>query len=309
MPGVDDAVSLPDRFTTRSLTMTDVDVVFDLIVACEIAASGVADIDREDVRADWSRPGFDLSVDAIAVVDGDRMVATAEVFKNRADVNVHPDHERRGVGTWLLSWTEARSRELGRPNVGQTLDNNHAAAIEILKHNGYGYGHTSWMLEIEIPDRPAEPEPPAGIEVRTFRPGTDDDATYRVVEDAFNEWPNREPATFEEWSALTIRRHDFDPDLLQLAVDGDHIVGVAFSIAYPDSGGWVQQLAVAATHRHRGIARALLHRAFATAWDRGDRRCGLSTDSRTGALGLYEKVGMHVTRSFTNHVKSLDPAG
>jgi mycothiol synthase len=239
MPGVDNAVTLPDPFTTRSLTMTDVDVVFDLIVACEIAASGAADIDREDVRADWSRPGFDLSEDAIAVVDGDRVVATAEVFKNRADVNVHPDHKRRDIGTWLLSWTEARSRELGRPNVGQTIDDSHAAAIEILQRNGYGNGHTSLMLEIAMSDRPAEPKPPAGIEVRTFRPGTDDDATYRVVEDAFNEWPNREPATFEEWSALTLRRQDFDPALLQLAVDGDRIVGVAFSIDYPDSGGWV----------------------------------------------------------------------
>ena len=40
-------------------------------------------------------------------------------------------------------------------------------------------------------------------------------------------------------------------------------------------------------------------------WDRGDRVCGLSTDSRTGALGLYENVGMHVTRSYTNLTKAL----
>jgi hypothetical protein len=35
----------------------------------------------------------------------------------------------------------------------------------------------------------------------------------------------------------------------------------------------------------------------------------LSTDSRTGALGLYENVGMTVTRSFTNQVKTLEPVG
>ena len=302
-------MSLPDRYDTRSLTMSDLDAVFELIVACEMEASGVADIDREDIRADWSRPGFDLTADAVAVCDGDHVVATGEVFKNRADVNVHPEHGGLGIGTWLLSWTEERSRRLGRARVGQTLDDEHPSAAALLRRNGYGYGHTSWMLKIEMSDRPQETALPDGIAVRTFVPGVDEQATYRVVEDAFNEWPNREPSTFDEWAALTIRRRDFEPELLHLALDGDLVVGVVFSIDYPEDGGWVQQIAVAATHRHRGIARALLQRAFATAWDRGDRVCGLSTDSRTGALGLYEKVGMTVTRSFTNHVKDLEPAG
>jgi GNAT superfamily N-acetyltransferase len=306
MPGVDNAVTLPDPFATRSLTMTDVDVVFDLIVACEIAASGVADIDREDVRADWSRPGFDLASDAVAVCDGDRVAATGEIFKHRADVNVHPDYEGRGIGTWLLSWTEERSHRLGRAKVDQTIDDHHRSAIALLQRNGYGYGYTSWMLEIAMPERPEEADIPEVITVRTFVPDVDDHATYRVVEDAFSEWPGRDPATFEEWAALTIRRRDFEPELLQLALDGDRIVGVVFAIDYHESGGWIQQIAVAATHRHRGIARALLQRAFAMSWDRGDRTCGLATDSRTGALGLYEKVGMRVTRSFTHHVKSLD---
>jgi len=35
-------------------------------------------------------------------------------------------------------------------------------------------------------------------------------------------------------------------------------------------------------------------------FDRGYDHTSLSTDSRTGALTLYERVGMRVTRSFTN---------
>ena len=302
---MDDAVILPEGFTTRPLTVDDIQAVFQLIAACEESANGTSDIDPEDVRSDWSRPGFDLATDAIAVCEGDRIAATAEVFKNRADVNVHPDFEGVGIGAWLLRWTEERSRALGRPKVGQTLADSEAGAMALLRRHGYRQGHTSWMLAIEMEARPAEPDLPDGISVRSFVPGQDDEATYRVVEDAFNEWPNREPATFDEWAALTIRRQDFEPDLLQLAVDGDQVVGVVYSIDYPGDDGWIQQVAVAATHRHRGIARALLHRAFAMAWDRGDRVCGLSTDSRTGALGLYEKVGMRVTRSYTNLTKEL----
>jgi GNAT superfamily N-acetyltransferase len=302
---MEDAVTLPNRLTTRPLTFEDLDAVFELIAACERAANGTSDIDPEDVRSDWSRPGFDLATDGIAVCDGDRVVATAEVFKNRADVNVHPEFEGLGIGAWLLPWTEARSRALGRPKVGQTLSDSEVGPLAFLQQHGYVYGHTSWMLAIEMESRPAEPDLPHGISVRTFVPGQDDEATYRVVEDAFNEWPNREPATLDEWAAMTIRRQDFEPELLQLALDRDRVVGVLFAIDYPDGGGWIQQVAVAATHRRRGIARALLQRAFAMSWDRGDRVCGLSTDSRTGALGLYESVGMRVTRSYTNLTKAL----
>jgi len=306
---MDDAVALPDRFTTRRLTLDDVDAIVRLIAACETAANGTSDIDPEDVRSDWSRPGFDLATDAIAVCEGDRVMAAAEVFKNRADVNVHPDVEGLGIGAWLLPWTEERSRTLGRTKVGQTLADSETGALSFLQRHGYVYGHTSWILTIEMASRPAEPQLPDGITARTFVPGQDDEATYRVVEDAFNEWPNREPASFDEWAAMTIRRQDFEPELLQLAMDGERVVGVVYSIDYPDDDGWVQQVAVAATHRHRGIARALLQRAFAVSWDRGDRACALSTDSRTGALGLYEKVGMHVTRSYTNLTKALQPEG
>ncbi|MEA2505549.1 MAG: hypothetical protein QOH48_167 [Actinomycetota bacterium] len=43
---------------------------------------------------------------------------------------------------------------------------------------------------------------------------------------------------------------------------------------YPDEGGWIQQLAVAASHRKRGIARALLQTAFHASWDEKSTRAG-----------------------------------
>jgi mycothiol synthase len=54
---------------------------------------------------------------------------------------------------------------------------------------------------------------------------------------------------------------------------------------------WVDNIAVAATHRRRGLATDLL---------RGRGRLELSTDSNTGALGFYERLGFEVTRSYTH---------
>jgi hypothetical protein len=50
---------------------------------------------------------------------------------------------------------------------------------------------------------------------------------------------------------------------------------------------------------------ALLRTAFGWFYEAGRRMAGVSTDSRTGALGLYEKVGMRVVRQYTRYTKPL----
>ena len=52
----------------------------------------------------------------------------------------------------------------------------------------------------------------------------------------------------------------------------------------------------------------MLAHAFRGARELGYATVGLSTDSRTGALGLYERVGMHVTDAFTHRRKVLRAA-
>lgn len=241
------------------------------------------------------------------VQDGDRIVGEAEVFDGRrAAGHVHPDARGRGIGTWLLRWTEERMREQGGSIVGQTVSDPDRTAVELLRDAGYAPRRTAWVLEIHHDRPPAPPGPPDGIGIRRFVPGRDDREVFQVIEDAFNEWPDREPERFEDWAAPTIRRSGFEPWMLPLGVDGNEIVGAAFCIRYPDAG-WVEQLAVKATHRGRGIARALLQHSFGEFYRRGERTCGLSTDSRTGALDLYERLGMRVTRSYTHLAKELAP--
>jgi ribosomal protein S18 acetylase RimI-like enzyme len=96
---------------------------------------------------------------------------------------------------------------------------------------------------------------------------------------------------------MVTRRQGFQPEDLVLAVAGGRIVGGAFLIDADEI--WIDKLAVDRRFRHRGIARALLQTAFVRSFDRGYGWTSLSTDSRTGALTLYERIGMSVHRSFT----------
>ncbi len=300
---------LPTGLTQRPMAATDIDIdaVTELVGAAELHDDGVVEIDREDIQTDWARPGFDLATESVGVFAEGGLIAEAEVFKGRrADVNVHPAVRGRGIGTALLRWTEDLARGAGSAKIAQTVTDANTAAAELFTRHGYGYGHTSWILEVEHRERPRVSLPEGFV----LRPYTEDDAhaAYQVIEDAFNEWPNRDPASFEDWAALTIERPSFAPWQMLLVVDepSGELVGVTFLLEYAAEDGWIQQVATKGTHRHRGIARGMLQQSFQVFWDRGRPRVGVNTDSRTGALGVYEKAGMHLKRSYTNRAKELE---
>lgn len=299
-------IELPEGFTSRPTTPEDADVLTELIAACELADDGAVEIVRDDIVVAYERSGFDPAMDTLLVLDRDVVVGYAELFRRRGDADVRPTHRGRGIGSALLAWTEARARMLDEPDVGQTKTDANAGARELFLANGYEPTFTSWILRIPLDDSPESPEVPEGISIRPYRP-SDAPAVHRVMDAAFCEWSGRDPEPFEMWAPQAIAHAAFAPDLSPLAFDRDEVVSAALSYDFPDLGeGWVHQLATRATHRHRGIARALLRTAFGSFHERGRRVAGLSTDSRTGALGLYEKVGMRVERQYTRYTKRLD---
>ncbi len=68
---------------------------------------------------------------------------------------------------------------------------------------------------------------------------------------------------------------------------------------------YVSAIAVHKDHRNRGLAQALLVAAFSSGREHGASSSCLSTDSRTGALSLYEKVGMVTDSVWVNRAIDL----
>ena len=299
------ALDLPEGLTGRPASAEDAAAILRLIEIAEEHYDGVVEVDAADLESDFQRVGFDLARDCVLVLDGEDPVAWCNVHKERAEGDVHPSHQRRGVGTALLHWSEAHAREQGGEKVSQTVTDHNGDARELFLGAGYAASGTSWILQISFEQPPPEQPVPDGISIRPY---VEDDArdAYRLIDDAFNEWEGRTSIPFEEWAVFVIDHQAFSPELSRLAFDGDELVGAALSFDYAaDVEGWIHQVATDASHRHRGIARALLYETFRAFYERGRPECGLSTDSRTGALSLYEKVGMHVRRSYTKYTKSL----
>lgn len=296
-----DLPALPEGYSTRAPRRDDAQLVAGVVGACEAAELGEAQVDLEDILGDWRRPGVDVAHDGIVVLDPDgEAAAYGEVLFGRAEGNVLPPHAGRGIGTFLAAWIERRAREVGATSVRQVVPSHATARLELLARAGYEVSDTAWELAIDLPQPP--PVELDGVEVRDFRPGIDDEAAFRIVEDAFAHWPNRQANTLEGWRALTVTRAGFEPWMLPIAWAGNEAVGVAYLIDYPeDSFAWIQQLATRVDRQGRGIGTMLLGEAFARIAANGGTRAGLSTDSRTGALGLYQRVGMRVVREFTGH--------
>jgi GNAT superfamily N-acetyltransferase len=279
----------------RPLVRDDVAAVTALMAGCEQHDVGAVLIEEADIVADWQRPAFDLAAQSVGVLDRGRLVAYAEVYKGRwADAAVDPAYRGRGIGTALSHWTRSVGARDGGTIVGQPVPGG-SAGERLLSSLGYRALWTSWVLQLPA-GRTIQGQPtPEGYAVREPRGERDLRQAWTVNEDAFLEWSERERATYEEWSAGVTRRPGYAPWQLRLMVDAqDRVVGMAF-VFVAGGCGYVDRLAVRRDERGKGLAGALLVDAFEVARGHGGERSELATDSRTGALGLYERVGMQVT--------------
>ncbi|MCR1781150.1 GNAT family N-acetyltransferase [Nocardioides carbamazepini] len=302
------AVALPPDLDTRPLTLADAAAVAELVAEQERHDLGRAEIDEADLLADWQRPSADLESSSVAVLDGDRVVAYVEhLGEERYDAAVLPSYRGRGIGTWLAHWVQELARRRGVAVLGMPVPEG-SAGDRLLIALGYHVRWTSWMLRLPDGARIDERPLPAPYTLRPARPD-DHEQVWTVTEDAFLEWSERGRATLADFGAQVWGRPGFEPWHLQVVTGpGGRVVGVSNAWNSTDGGRtetYVSRLAVAREHRGRGLAQALLVASFGAGRARGATSSSLSTDSRTGALSLYEKVGMRPASTWVHRAVTL----
>lgn len=292
-------LQLPVGLTQRPLALPDARAVAELMAAEEQHDLGAVLTDEADIIGDWQKPSFLARASTVGVFDQDRLVAYAEFGGgDRGDAAVLPGYRGRGIGTSLAKWMQAAARQSGSTVIGMPAALG-SPSDRLLEQLGYRVRWTSWVLT--LPEgRRIEPQPlPVGYLVRAARE-SEYPAVWTVLEDAFLEWSVRERQSFDDFTAGVMLRPGFAPWNLRVAIGPDEsVVGVAFVIL-ADETAHIAKIAVRKDRRGLGLARALLVDAFERGREHGASRSELSTDSRTGALGLYEKVGMQVTSVWVN---------
>jgi len=264
----------------RPLFDEDIPEVLTMVNACELADGGEVMLTEADIVGNLA--GADRTRDACVIVMGGRIVAWGLIWtKRKRWADVHPDARGRGIGTWLLRWAAWRSKQLGADRTGQTIDDTRTDVADWLAGHGYTPRYTSWVLSGTVPGAtsatPARPD--------------EYETVLDLFEEAFSEFSDRPPVDRARWLARTLHRRDFRAEDLVVIREAGVPVAASFFI-----GDWVDNIAVAATHRRRGLGRDLLA---------GRGRVELNTDSNTGARGFYERLGFTVDRSFTHWAVDL----
>lgn len=322
-PRLGPGLNLPVTFRLRNAQWADAESVAQLILdVCIRDGDPSVATSLNELRNDWSTPGFKLETDAWVVTTSEgRIVGYEELFNQYAHVSlrgdgyVHPDFEGRGIGTALLRALEVRARkeiELAEPEhrvfVRNAMESRDVVAREMHEAEGYKPVRYTWRMEITLEESPPVPAWPEGIELRSFDLEGHDYLVYRAHQDAFRDHWGFVPRSYEFWQHHMVEDENFDPSQWYIAWDGDEIAGYALC-RYRNGNPWVGTLGVRRPLRKRGLGLALLYHSFGEFYKRGDRLIMLGVDSENpnGATRLYQKAGMHVASEYIFYEKELRP--
>jgi ribosomal protein S18 acetylase RimI-like enzyme len=233
-------------------------------------------------------------------------------------VNILPKWRNQGIEESLIQWCEKRLKAVAQAHpqdskrLFQTYSSEQKTAYnEILKTQSYEAARYFIEMSRSLDDIP-EAKLPDGIEVRPVR----DEDTYKIwrasVEAFRDHWGFSEPKD-EEFISYKESKY-FQPDLWQVAWDGDEVVSSVMNFIEHDYNeknkskrGWTENISTRREWRRRGIARALIVRSMHMHKAKGMTEVALGVDTKNpnGALRLYQSLGYEKDKTHITYRKAM----
>jgi mycothiol synthase len=210
--------------------------------------------------------------------------------RRTAELVVHPDHRRAGLGRRIVEGVLAEA--------GGTLDvwahGQHPGAVALAARLGFTPVRELWQMRRSLLDRLPEPEFPAGVRLRAFVPGQDDEEFLRVNNAAFSWHPEQ-----GGWDRAQLQLREaepwFDPAGFLLAVDeDDRLLGFHWTKVHtaPEPIGEVYVLGVDPSAQGMRLGAALTLAGLHHLRDRGQTRVLLYVEADNApAVKLYSRLG------------------
>lgn len=288
-------------FVADRLDPAQVRAVTDLIEAAT-AADGVAPVGEQarlHLRHDVPDPERHLVLQA-----GGELVGYAHLDQAGtgpdwvAELAVHPAHRHLGHGRALV---RAALRQTAPGRLQLWAHGDLPAAGALAASLGFSRTRRLWRMHRDLDDAPAPPRFPAGVRVRSFRPGQDESAWLRLNSRAFAEHPEQGRWTTADLQDRMAERW-FDPDGFLLAEGRAEdraepaLVAAHWTKVHPD-GEWaglgeVYVVAVDPDHQRRGLGKAITLAGLHRLRDTGVREAMLYVNADSApAVALYTGLG------------------
>ena len=226
---------------------------------------------------------------------GYAQLALSEAEGWSGELVIHPGHRNHGLGAALA--TAVTSGGDGH-DIRVWAHGDLPAAAALAKSAGFTRVRSLWQMRLDLAGA-AMPEAvvPAGVTVRTFRPGQDEQAWLEVNGRAFAHHPEQGSWTRED---LDLREAEpwFDPAGFFLAERDGRLAGFHWTKVHPDGGedgtpiGEVYVLGIDPGQQGGGLGRALTLAGLAHLRQAGLAAVLLYVDeSNTAAVRMYAGLG------------------
>lgn len=307
---------LPVGYRAVTPTMDDISPATEFFNLVETSEWGEPDFDEDEVREVWDEIELEHSVVLVKDAAG-QIVASMTLLLNEgvtweAFGYVHPEHQGKGLGSWIVGWSEETAKQRAgewKADYRVTLLNYtstvNEAARGLMDAERYEIARVFRRMRIDLEECPAPVVWPHGFELRPFDRERDQHAYFDAIDLAFAEHWSASPRTFAWWSKSWLGE-GFDPDLLVQVVHDERVVA-ACCARTTGGAGWIGYLAVIPEYRRRGLGSLLMQESFVRFWNKEIRRIELGVDSqnRQSAIDLYLRAGMHETHSYETNRKYL----
>jgi GNAT superfamily N-acetyltransferase len=221
---------------------------------------------------------------------------SAEPGLGYANLNVRPDHRRRGVGDALLTAAERWLRKIGVRTVhGRVADD--PAAVAFAERHGFRRGRRSLCLAVDLTaGTPPVPPPVPGIRIASAAElAADPRPLYRADLEVSRDEPGDvglDDTSFTDWRLSYWDRPELDRALTTVAFHGDTVV--AFTFALTDRSDRYQSgmTGTRRAYRGRGLARAVKLAALRRAAAAGYTTALTRNDAENaGMLAVNRRLG------------------
>lgn len=299
-----DATRVVDEVRTLDDTATAADGASALSEQTWFRLRADATTDAPDASENRDGAALDESVHHLVRGADGTLVAYAQLADHSAELVVHPAHRRNGIGTRLVR--EILDRD---PDVRIWSHSGHPDAARIAADAGLVITRELWEMARPLDDTVAPvPDPPDGVTIRTFRPGSDDDAWVALNAAAFADHPEQGRLTVADLHARMAEPW-FDPNGFFLATEADTPIAFHWTKVHDDDPpvGEVYVVGVHPSQQGRGLGRLLTLVGLHHLRDRGLATVTLFVDeSNRAAVATYTRLGFERTAA---HVQFGRDAG
>ena len=324
---IEDAPEIPDLIFRRFRGESDFPLMLSIIDGSK-DADGIERSDNlEDIKNNYAHlQNCDPYEDMLFAEINGEPIAYSRVFWNRLDEGIRvfyafgfllPEWRRKGIGTAMLKYNEARLRQIaaGHPGDEPRFFESWAADTEkgvaaLLKSQGYEPIRYGFEIVRDVSDPFPDAPLPAGLEIRPV-----EEEHYRLVlraaDVAFQDHWGYRTTTEEEFESW-LNDSNFRPELWKVAWDGDQIAGSVQNFYNPKENeeynrkrGYTEGISTRRPWRRRGLASALIVASMKMFKEMGmtETAHGVDAENTSGALKLYKSLGYKVVKQQATYRK------